>query len=82
MNLYTIKYDYELNPFYSEYIREVYDKTKEIADDVGFVMMVGYDEEEVRTNFAEIMKVCFLNTNKLNSYEITSIEINHQKNHF
>lgn len=78
MNLYSIKYDYELNPFYSEYIKEVYDKTKEIADDMGFMMMVGYTEEEVRTNFVEMMNICYMDTKKLNSYEITSIKVSHQ----
>ena len=51
MNLYTVKYDYELNPFYGEYVKETYDKCGIIADDIGFMVLTGYEEDEVRTNF-------------------------------
>lgn len=78
MNLYTVKYDYELNPFYGEYIKETYDKRGIVGDDIGFMMLTGYEEEEVRSNFAEIMEVCYLSTKKITSYDITSICVNCQ----
>ena len=78
MNLYTVKYDYELNPFYGEYVKETYDKSGFIVDDIGFMVLTGYEEEEVRTNFSKIMNVCYLDTNKIVSYDVTSIEVNHQ----
>ena len=78
MNLYTVKYDYELNPFYGEYVKETYDKCGIIADDIGFMVLTGYEEDEVRTNFSKIMNVCYLDTNKIVSYSVTSIDVNHQ----
>ena len=78
MHLYTVKYDYELNPFYGEYVKETYDKSGIIVDDIGFMVLTGYEEEEVRTNFSKIMNVCYLDTNKIVSYDVTSIEVNHQ----
>ena len=78
MNLYTVKYDYELNPFYGEYIKETYDKLGVIGDDIGFMMLSGYEEDEIRSNFAEIMNVCFINTKKILSYDILSIDVNPQ----
>ena len=75
MRLFTITYDYQLNPYYAEYIKESYDRWGNIVDYIGVLQLTGYEEEEVITNFRQIMNNNYINTKKLTAIEITNIEV-------
>lgn len=73
VKLYTINYDYILNPYYADYIKESYDKWGNIVDILGIIKMTGYSKEEVEYNFQQIMKRDYIETKKIKSFTITSI---------
>jgi len=75
MRLFTITYDYQLNPYYAEYIKESYERWGNIVDYIGVLQLTGYDEEEVIFNFHQIMNNNYINTKKLTEVEITDIEV-------
>ena len=47
VKLYTITYDYILNPYYGEYIKESFDKWGNIVDVLGFMKLSGLENDEV-----------------------------------
>ena len=75
MQLYTITYDYQLNPYYAEYIKESYDRWGNIVDFLGVIQLTGYSEEEVIFNFHQLMKNQYIDTHKLESLDILHIEV-------
>lgn len=76
MQLYTIIYDYELTPYYGEYVKNSYDTWGNIVDCLGKMQITGYNEEEVIFNFHQLMGMSYLSPKKLISYEIMEILIN------
>lgn len=75
VKLYTITYDYTLNPYYAEYIKESFDKWGNVIDVLGIMKLTGYDIDEVKYNFHKLMSVHYIDTKKITSYKI--IDINH-----
>ena len=75
MQLYTITHDYELNPYYAEYIKESYDRWGNIVDFLGLMQLTGYSEDEVIFNFHQLMRNNYIDTHKLKRIEITNIEV-------
>ena len=73
VKLYTIHYDYILNPYYAEYIKESYDRWGNVVDTVGVMKMTGYSKEEVEYNFYKIMEKEYTLTQKIKSFTITNI---------
>ena len=73
LKLYTIHYDYILNPYYAEYIKESYDRWGNIVDTIGVIQMSGYSKEEVEYNFYKIMEKEYTLTQKIKSFIITNI---------
>lgn len=73
VKLYTINYDYVLNPYYADYIKESYDRWGNIVDILGTIKMTGYSKEEVEYNFYKIMEEKYILPNKIKSFTITSI---------
>ncbi len=75
LKMYTITYEYELNPFYAQYIKDSYEKLGTIVDVLGVMKLTGYDKDEVEYNFHQLMSIHYKNTKKITSYSI--IEITH-----
>ena len=73
VKLYTINYDYVLNPYYAEYIKESYDVWGNVVDILGTIKMTGYSKEEVEYNFYQIMNRDYIGTKKIKSFTITNI---------
>jgi hypothetical protein len=73
LNLYTVTYDYILNPYYGEYIKEFYEKTGNVVDVLGVIELTGYNEEEVEFNFHQLMEIFYITPKKIESYELISI---------
>ena len=73
LKLYTITYDYTLSPYFSKYIKNIYKETTNIPEIIGMIQLTGYNNEEVDHNLHKLMNIFYLNTKKLESYEITSI---------
>jgi len=75
MRLYTIRYDYDLNPYYAEYIKESYKRWGNIVDYLGLMQLTGYTKEEVIFNFHQIIQNNYIITKKLVDVEITDIQV-------
>lgn len=75
MRLYTIRYDYDLNPYYAEYIKESYKQWGNIVDYLGLMQLTGYNKEEVIFNFHQIIHNNYITTKKLVDVEITDIKV-------
>ena len=73
VKLYTITYDYILNPYYGEYIKESFDKWGNIVDVLGIMKLSGYEKYEVEHNFRQIMKTKYIETKKIKSFTISDI---------
>ena len=73
IKLYTITYDYELSEYYSEYVKESYDRWKNIVDSLGIMKLTGYDVDEVEFNFHQLMAINYIDTHKIISCDITNI---------
>lgn len=73
VKLYTITYDYTLNPYFAEYVKESYDKFGNIIDVLGLMELTGYDKDEVEYNFHELMKILYILPKKIDSYQIINI---------
>ena len=73
VKLYTITYDYILNPYYAEYIKESFDKWGNIVDILGIMKITGYEKDEVEYNFYQIMKRNYIETKKIKSFNILEI---------
>ena len=73
VKLYTINYDYVLNPYYADYIKESYDRWGNIVDILGTIKMTGYSKEEVEHNFYQIMNINYIQTKKIKSFTIIDI---------
>lgn len=73
VKLYTITYDYILNPYYAEYIKESFDKWGNIVDILGIMKITGYEKDEVEYNFSQIMKRNYIETKKIKSFNILDI---------
>ena len=73
MKLYTIRYDYTLNPYYGEYIKESFDKWGNIIDNLGLIQLTGYSLEEVEHNFRKIMEIKYIDTKKITDFFILDI---------
>ena len=74
LGLYTITYDYDLHPLYSEFIKESYEKWGNIVDNIGLMQLTGYNGEEIEFNFHQIMYNNYLLTEKLKSYSVIDIK--------
>ena len=81
MKLYTITYDYDLTKYYGEYVKESYNKWGNIVDYLGVIKLTGYDIEEAKFNFHQLMKFNYIGTHKLHRYDILNIneELVHDK---
>ena len=75
MRLYTISYDYVLNPYYAEYIKESYKLWGNIVDYLGLMQLTGYNKDEVIFNFHQIIQNNYITTKKLVDVEITDIKV-------
>jgi hypothetical protein len=73
MKLYVITYDYELCKYYAEHIKESYDKWGNIVDNLGIMKLIGYDIKEIKSNFNQLMKINYIDTHKINNYDIINI---------
>ena len=73
VKLYTITYDYVLNPYFGEYIKESYDRFGNIISDLGLMKLTGYSKDEVEHNFHELMKMYYVLPKKISEYEIKEI---------
>lgn len=73
VKLYTITYDYVLNPYFGEYVKESYDRFGNIISDLGLMKLTGYSKEEVEQNFHELMKMYYVLPKKISEYEIKEI---------
>ena len=73
VKLYTITYDYILNPYYGDYIKESFDKWGNIVDVLGIMRLSGYEKDEVEYNFRQIMKTKYIETKKIKSFTISDI---------
>jgi hypothetical protein len=73
VKLFTISYDYKLNPYYADYIKESYDRWGNIVDILGIMKLTGYNKLEVEHNFHQIMVRDYVNTKKIKSFNVTSI---------
>ena len=73
VKLYTIKYDYTLNPYFSEYIKESYDRFGNVISNLGLMKLTGYSKDEVEYNFHQLMKMYYILPKKINEYSITDI---------
>ena len=75
VKLYTITYDYVLNPYFGEYVKESYDRFGNIISDLGLMKLTGYSSDEVEHNFHQLMKMYYVLPKKISEYKI--IEITH-----
>jgi hypothetical protein len=73
LKLYTITYDYELKKYYAEFIKDSYNQWGNIVDNLGVMKLTGYDIEEVRSNFHQIMDFNYVLPHKIKKYEIVNI---------
>lgn len=73
VKLYTITYDYTLNPYFSEYIKESYDQFGNIVGDLGLMKLTGYSKDEVETNFHKLMRMYYILPKKVSEYTIKEI---------
>tara|TARA_B100001778_G_C18356324_1_gene524345 strand:- start:112 stop:399 length:288 start_codon:yes stop_codon:yes gene_type:complete len=73
LKTYTITYDYELNSYYGEYIKDSYKRWGNVVDIIGTMKLNGYEKEDIEFNFHQLMKLKYIDTNKLISYTITDI---------
>jgi len=73
VKLYTITYDYVLNPYFGEYIKESYDRFGNIISDLGLMKLTGYSQSEVEYNFHQLMKMYYVLPKKISEYEIKEI---------
>jgi len=73
VKLYTIKYDYTLNPYFGEYIKESYDRFGNVISNLGLMKLTGYSKDEVEYNFHQLMKMYYILPKKINEYSITDI---------
>lgn len=73
VKLYTITYDYSLNPYFGEYIKESYDRLGNVIDNLGLMKLTGYSKDEVEYNFHQLMKMYYILPKKINEYSITDI---------
>ena len=73
MKLYIITYDYDLTKYYGEYVKESYNKWGNIVDYLGIMKLTGYEIEEVKSNFNQLIKFNYVDTHKISKYEILDI---------
>ena len=73
VKLYTITYDYVLNPYFGEYIKESYDRFGNIVSDLGLMKLTGYSKNEVEYNFHQLMKMYYMLPKKISEYQIKEI---------
>ena len=73
VKLYTINYDYVLNPYYADYIKKSYDIWGNVVDILGTIKINGYNKDEVEYNFHQIMNRDYIETKKIKSFNITNI---------
>ena len=73
MKLYTITYDYELTPYYGEYVKEFYKQSGMIVEPLGVMQLTGYEEDEVIFNFHQLIRSNYIDTKKLKRVEIEEI---------
>ena len=73
VKLYTITYDYTLNTYFGEYIKESYNKFGNVIDNLGLMKLTGYSKDEVEYNFHQLMKIYYILPKKINEYCITDI---------
>tara|TARA_Y100001937_G_C6952638_1_gene255337 strand:+ start:89 stop:379 length:291 start_codon:yes stop_codon:yes gene_type:complete len=73
VKLYTITYDYTLNPYFGEYIKESYNKFGNVIDNLGLMKLTGYSKDEVEYNFHQLMKMYYILPKKISEYEIKEI---------
>ena len=73
VKLYTITYDYTLNPYFGEYVKENYNKFGNIISNLGLMKLTGYSKDEVEYNFHQLMKMYYILPKKITEYSITDI---------